>query len=721
MKRYNKFLMKKTFIIMVLITIIIVSFIAIYINNNDDNIKKINAVSNDEIIQENNIDVITEDTVIEEVNIDFDNIKEYKVDLDKFNISNNGENPVETSKGINQMLNEAKKEGCNKIVMPKGEYSISEENPIVMVSDMIFDLNGSTFKINPNGLKHYVVINFTKCKNSILTNGIIQGDKEDHDYTTILGSHEWTTGIVFNDSENCQLENIIVKDFPGYGISSSLGENLSNLQIGVTNENLIIGNISNKGKLNNKEKTIRTIEPLDISSVGGQFELGYNKGYMGYPYLKSKEYNSYFYDEDMNYLGMKECTKYKKVSIPKKAKYVHFVFFQEEIPTSGDTDFGGTTVFLTNYNSPYKIKISNCTIEGHKALGMGLCGGRNFIIENNIFKQNGGGAPGYAIDLEDGWEYMDGYLFKDNKFIGNSNDVVVCAGDNIIFESNEFSSTVYMWGRATNYNFINNTFENIKMNINYEYSTDTVIQGNTYENCKIAIGSKNKEAKIEISDENLINTDINIMPEEAIIRDSIIKNDNENISIRGNYENCEISTKVAEIDSVNMIECTIKDTSGNIKGTSKFTKCEMEKVSLNTTNNINEINIEQCNIKDLSILISTWGDRVKLNIINNEIEMNENSLISISAGKLEILKFNENKVNNLSDKSIFNLYDTAYTKPNGNAIICDNTFIQKTGYIFDGVKIDNGEFNLDLKNNKHEQCRFINSQYIDNKYFDIKQ
>lgn len=316
---------------------------------------------------------------------------------------------------------------------------------------------------------------------------------------------------------------------------------------------------------------------------------------------------------------------------------------------------------------------------------------------------------------------MDGYLFKNNEFIENSNDVVICAGDNIIFEENKFTSTVYVWGRATNYSFINNNFKDIFMNINYEYSTDTVIQGNTYENCKIEIGSKNKEAKIEISNENLINTDINIMPEEAIIRDSIIKNDNENISIRGNYENCEISAKVAEIDSVNMIECTIKDISGNIKGSNKFTKCEIEKVSLNTTNNINEINIEQCNIKDLSILISTWGDRVKLNIINNEIEMNENSLISISAGKLELLNFNENKVNNLSDKYIFNLYDTEYNKPNGNAIISNNTFIQKTGYIFDGVKIDNGEFNLEQKNNKYEQCTFINPKYINNKYFNIKQ
>lgn len=50
-------------------------------------------------------------------------------------------------------------------------------------------------------------------------------------------------------------------------------------------------------------------------------------------------------------------------------------------------------------------------------------------------------------------------LFKNNKFIGNNNDIVSCAGDNIIFENNSFTSTVYMWGRTTNYKFLNNFFK----------------------------------------------------------------------------------------------------------------------------------------------------------------------------------------------------------------------------------------------------------------------
>ena len=401
------------------------------------------------------------------IKLSAETLKNYGVDIQKFNINNNGLNPIETSKGINDALNYAAKNKYDKITFPKGEYCISEENPITMVSNLIVDLNGATFKINDNGLQHYTVIDFSNCSNSQLINGIILGDRETHDYKTIEGSHEWTCGIVFNNCDNCILDNVTISSFPGYGISSSLGENLSDLIIGVTKENLSIGNINDKGKLNNKKGTIRTIDPLNISNVGGEFELGYNKGYMGYPYMQSKEYLSYFYDENMKFISkVDNCKQYKKVLIPDNAKYVHFVFKQDYVPERGDTDFNGTTVFLTNYSSPNNITIKNCLIEKNKSLGMGICGGYNWNIENNMFKENGGGAPGYAIDLEDGWEYMDSFLFKNNKFIGNNNDIVSCAGDNIIFENNSFTSTVYMWGRTTNYKFLNKSFSNIAMNIN---------------------------------------------------------------------------------------------------------------------------------------------------------------------------------------------------------------------------------------------------------------
>ena len=658
------------------------------------------------------------------IKLSAETLKNYGVDIQKFNINNNGLNPIETSKGINDALNYAAKNKYDKITFPKGEYCISEENPITMVSNLIVDLNGATFKINDNGLQHYTVIDFSNCSNSQLINGIILGDRETHDYKTIEGSHEWTCGIVFNNCDNCILDNVTISSFPGYGISSSLGENLSDLIIGVTKENLSIGNINDKGKLNNKKGTIRTIDPLNISNVGGEFELGYNKGYMGYPYMQSKEYLSYFYDENMKFISkVDNCKQYKKVLIPDNAKYVHFVFKQDYVPERGDTDFNGTTVFLTNYSSPNNITIKNCLIEKNKSLGMGICGGYNWNIENNMFKENGGGAPGYAIDLEDGWEYMDSFLFKNNKFIGNNNDIVSCAGDNIIFENNSFTSTVYMWGRTTNYKFLNNSFSNIAMNINYEYSTDTECSGNTYNNCRIAITSKNKDAEFNINNENIIDTHVNTMPENVSIIDSKITADNiDNIRIYGNFKDCHISKVTGSLVNFRGEKCKINNSNIYIQEEVNFKESNIEDTNIASFTTTEKITLDNNQLKNTKISLSTWGCPTEVLLKNNTISIDKDSLLHLSAGVTKEVILDNNTIENNSNKSLINLFDTSYTKAKGKLILKNNTINQgNSDYIFDGVKIESGEFDFIYNNNHINGAKLINPIYKQMKCFNAQE
>lgn len=658
------------------------------------------------------------------IKLSAETLKNYGVDIQKFNINNNGLNPIETSKGINDALNYAAKNKYDKITFPKGEYCISEENPITMASNLIVDLNGATFKINDNGLQHYTVIDFSNCSNSQLINGIILGDRETHDYKTIEGSHEWTCGIVFNNCDNCILDNVTISSFPGYGISSSLGENLSDLIIGVTKENLSIGNINDKGKLNNKKGTIRTIDPLNISNVGGEFELGYNKGYMGYPYMQSKEYLSYFYDENMKFISkVDNCKQYKKVLIPDNAKYVHFVFKQDYVPERGDTDFNGTTVFLTNYSSPNNITIKNCLIEKNKSLGMGICGGYNWNIENNMFKENGGGAPGYAIDLEDGWEYMDSFLFKNNKFIGNNNDIVSCAGDNIIFENNSFTSTVYMWGRTTNYKFLNNSFSNIAMNINYEYSTDTECSGNTYNNCRIAITSKNKDAEFNINNENIIDTHVNTMPENVSIIDSKITADNiDNIRIYGNFKDCHISKVTGSLVNFRGEKCKINNSNIYIQEEVNFKESNIEDTNIASFTTTEKITLDNNQLKNTKISLSTWGCPTEVLLKNNTISIDKDSLLHLSAGVTKEVILDNNTIENNSNKSLINLFDTSYTKAKGKLILKNNTINQgNSDYIFDGVKIESGEFDFIYNNNHINGAKLINPIYKQMKCFNVQE
>ena len=658
------------------------------------------------------------------IEVSAEKLKNYNVDIEEFNINNEGLNPVETSKGINDVLAYAAKNKYDKITFPKGEYCISEENPITMVSNLIVDLNGSTFKVNDNGLQHYTVIDFSNCSNSQLINGIILGDKETHDYKTIEGSHEWTCGIVFNNCDNCILDNVTVSSFPGYGISSSLGENLSDLIIGVTKDNLSIGNISDRGKLNSKRGTIRTIDPLNISNVGGEFELGYNKGYMGYPYMQSKEYSAYFYDENMKFISkVDNCKQYKKVLIPDNAKYVHFVFKQDYVPERGDTDFNGTTVFLTNYSSPNNITIKNCLIEKNKSLGMGICGGYNWNIENNMFKENGGGAPGYAIDLEDGWEYMDSFLFKNNKFIENNNDIVSCAGDNIIFENNSFTSTVYMWGRTTNYKFLNNSFSNIAMNINYEYSTDTECSGNTYNNCRIAIISKNKDAKFNINNENIIDTHVNTMPENISIIDSKITADNiDNIRVSGNFKDCQISKVTGSLVNFRGEKCKINNSNIYIQEEVNVKESNIEDTNIASFTTTEKITLDNNKLNNTKISLSTWGCPTEVLLKNNTISIDKDSLLHLSAGVTKEVILDNNTIENNSNKSLINLFDTSYTKAKGKLILKNNTINQgNSDYIFDGVKIESGEFDFIYNNNHINGAKLINPIYKQMKCFNVQE
>jgi len=39
-------------------------------------------------------------------------------------------------------------------------------------------------------------------------------------------------------------------------------------------------------------------------------------------------------------------------------------------------------------------------IFNNRALGLAICGGQKWLIEDNLFEKNGGQAPSYAIDYE---------------------------------------------------------------------------------------------------------------------------------------------------------------------------------------------------------------------------------------------------------------------------------------------------------------------------------
>ena len=390
--------------------------------------------------------------------------KEYLVDLKKFNISSDGKNPAETSKGINQALQDAQATGANRVVFPKGTYLISETDPVAITNkNMIIDLNGSTFQINTNGELTYAIVKFDfGAENVRLTNGTLLGDKDTHDYTTVKGSHEGGCGLRLFSGSNLEVDHLTVSNVPGYGVNSRAGisgphDPAHGFHI-VPVKNLEQGGFSNTGGKEKNEQKTRTIKPYDISldSFSGGFEFGYNFGYMSYPSVFGRNYQAYLYDKDMKFLKKKDCIQFKKSAIPEGAKFIHLEFNQPEVKEAARHGLCGS---ILSSRPPMDVHFHHNVISNNRSLGFGFCGGQRWIIEENSFEGNGGISPGYGIDFEDGWDFMQDIVLRNNKFKNNKRgDLVVCAGSEMIFEGNEFEKNVVVYARTHNYTLQKNHF-----------------------------------------------------------------------------------------------------------------------------------------------------------------------------------------------------------------------------------------------------------------------
>src|SRR5690606_4863891 len=110
---------------------------------------------------------------------------------------------------------------------------------------------------------------------------------------------------------------------------------------------------------------------------------------------------------NMNFLEQKQCLQFRKVKIPASGNYAHFEFNQPNVPEEPAHAGASKGTFvgrITNYRPPTDVHFHHNTLVGNRRLGMGYCGGQRWLIEENLFERNGGTAPAYGIDFEDGWE-----------------------------------------------------------------------------------------------------------------------------------------------------------------------------------------------------------------------------------------------------------------------------------------------------------------------------
>lgn len=646
--------------------------------------------------------------------------------------------PENNSNGINQALIWASQSGYTKIVFPTQEYIISENAPIILqnMRDLTIDLNDSVFQLNPNALQNSQIVHMADCRNVKLINGTLSGDMDSHDFTIYPGSTAGNSGIIIDGGTvDCQLDNITVKDVTGWGIITSKGGDSVSSSHVVSRNNLEYGGINPEtGKKIEDKAKIRTINPINISEFD-TFEdkfliLGVDKGYMGNPYLSTKNFDVIFYNSSHEKIGgSSNQLIYKKVELPEGTVYADFVFYQSNLPTGGDSDFNNAVMFITHYVQPTNLQITSCIIDNCKSLGMAICGGDTVTIKDCVLKNTGNLAPGYAVDLEDGWEYMTDIQFIDNVFENNGKDVVVCAGDRITFRGNKFSGNVYLYPRTTNYVLENNVFDGTGKltTATYEHSSDTIIRGNSYINMNLRTVRYKEGPSFMFENETLFNSSITGMSpgdellNSEIITEAVIKNA---VWIAGTYRNCHVDVAQAQMISSKMYDCVLERLETNDQGDTRYERCIIKNANISSTSNTSSIIIKGCTITDTLFTVTTWGGATAFDMQDSLISMSESastSTVKFSAGKARTLIFKNNTVSNNSSKPTLHMFDTWYTVPDAKILVEENTFQQGNhAYILDGVAIKSGMVRFTSKNNTIDgAARMLNPIYENNEYFII--
>ena len=143
--------------------------------------------------------------------------------------------------------------------------------------------------------------------------------------------------LSFYSGTNLEVDNMTFTKSPGFCVGSRAVGNrtrpelLARIMHSIYPKELEQGAFSDKGvKIDSTEKT-RSMNPYDITKCGGEFEFGYSTGYQGYPFIRGRVYQAYFYDKDMKFLEMKKCLQLRKVTVPKDATLMHLEINQPEV------------------------------------------------------------------------------------------------------------------------------------------------------------------------------------------------------------------------------------------------------------------------------------------------------------------------------------------------------------------------------------------------------
>lgn len=379
----------------------------------------------------------------------------YTLDLSRWGVANNAVNftnkteATNTSNGINFALSWASGQGFSEVILPKGTYLIDEAIPVKIPSFMTLNLNGSKLRIRDNGLYGYAIIEFDEVNFSRITNGVLEGDKDTHDYSS-GGTHEGgygvkTIGSTWISVDNCDIYNFTGDSCVSFVKGGSVSFNMSQSTLQLGSYDLATG------LPKEQSNRIRCTSKLDLSNTflvnRGYFTLsGNGYGYLGLQ-VTATHYDVIFYNADDTFHSSKGNVElFSVVEIPNGAKWAKFTIHQAIIPSDGTTIVNdvekihnGLTVWYSKHCQYLFYEKNNC--HHNRRQGMSLVGRYIYIRDNRIHHIKGT-APQGGIDIEDGYDLNQYYFIERNYFHDNASyDLVVINGRHIKISQNKFEST----------------------------------------------------------------------------------------------------------------------------------------------------------------------------------------------------------------------------------------------------------------------------------------
>ncbi len=380
----------------------------------------------------------------------------YFLELERWNVKNDGTDANNTSKGINNALLWASQQGFIEVVLPMGIYLIDENTPIEPQSFMTLNLGGATLKIRDNGLVKYAIVRYQRNqKFSRITNGRIEGDKDTHDYTTIPHTHEWgygievgnTTPIEGSNISYISIDNMEILNCTGDGIAmeSTWGQ-IGEYDFAGTFE---VGGISDvNGTPIVDANKIRSSIKIDLHHESitkwGYFGL-YGDGYGGIgSEINTELYDVLFYKADNTFVAAtKRIMFFEEVNVPQGADYAKIVLHQSTVPSK---DGCKITVRIPEFSK--NVFIEKCKIHDCRRLGISVSGAKQIYIRDcEIYKMKGT-APQGAIDIEDGYrlnQYIN--IERNNMYDNQGYNIVVVGGRYINIIQNKLTNNSLVVGQ----------------------------------------------------------------------------------------------------------------------------------------------------------------------------------------------------------------------------------------------------------------------------------